>query len=188
MKWRSKLTLTIVSAILIWSGCKDDGTGPGPTPTSGRATIDSRYLNNQASGFSFDQAGIVRFPNSQGALPDISVLVQMNDSGRVVGVFFARPDSLVPLFRLLSQFATLDSAQSYFQSLGEIPDTTYVDLALPVSVGQIWVVKTRRTTFAKILTRHTLAYVDSSGPGAPTPYGEATFDWVYQPNGTRRFP
>lgn len=185
VKTKSLLIVLIVAA---WGGCKDDGTGPAPTPTSGRATIDSRYVNSQASGFSFDQAGIVRFPNSQGTLPDIFVLVQMNEDGRVVGVFFARPDSLVPTFQLLRQFATLDSAQSYFQSLSEIPDTAYVDIALPVSVGQIWMVKTRRTTFAKILIRHTLAYADSSGPGAPTLYGEATFDWVYQPDGTRKFP
>ena len=179
--------ILIVLTVLIWGGCKDDGTGPGPIPTSGRVTIDSRYVNNQASGFSFDQAAIVRFPNSEGTLSDLSVFVQINDTGRIVGVFFSRPDSLVPAFRLLRQFASLDSAQSYFQSLGEIPDTTYTDLALPVSVGQIWAVKTRRTTYAKILIRHTLAYADSSGPSAPTPYGEAMFDWTYQPNGSRRF-
>jgi len=188
MKRQSEVTVSVIFAILVWSGCKDDGMGPGPTPTSGRATIDSRYVNNQTSGFSFDQAGIVRFPNSQGTRPDMFLLVQSNETGRVVGVFFARADSLVPSFRLLRQFVALDSAQSYFQGLGEIPDTTYVDLALPVSVGQIWAVKTRRTTFAKLLIRHTLAYADSSVPGVPTPYGEATFDWVYQPDGTRRFP
>jgi hypothetical protein len=187
MRTQLKLTLTILSAILIWSGCKDSGTGPGPTPTSGTATINSRYSNNQASGFSFDQAAIVRFPNSEGMFPDLSVFVQINDTGRIVGVFFSRPDSLVPAFRLLRQFTSLDSAQSYFQNLGEIPDTTYVDLALPASVGQIWAVKTRRTTFAKILIRQTVAYADSSNPSAPTPYGEATFDWAYQPNGTRHF-
>ena len=173
--------------VLIWGGCKDDGTGPGPISTSGRVTIDSRYSNNQVSGFSFDHAGIVRFPNSQGTLPDLIVLVQIDNPGGIVGVFSSRPDSLVPAFRLLRQFAALGSAESYFESLAEIPDTTFTDLALLMSVGQIWAVKTRRATFAKILIRHTLAYSDSSGPGAPTPYGEATFDWAYQPNGTSRF-
>jgi hypothetical protein len=144
-------------------------------------------VSGQASGFSFDQATIVKFPNSAGSLPDICVFVQINNPGEIVGVFCSRPDSLVPTFRLLQEFSSLDSAESYFESLGELPDTTYTDLALPMRLAQIWAVKTRRTRFAKILIRHTLAYLDSSGTGAPTPYGEATFDWVYQPNGTRAF-
>jgi hypothetical protein len=187
MKALSVLSVVAVLATIFLSGCKDEGTGPSPTPTSGTATVDSRYVNNQASGFSFDQAAIVRFPNSAGLVPDLSVLVQRNDTGAILGVFFARPDSLVPSFRLLRQFTSIDSAHSYFQDLAEIPDTTYLDLALPVRVGQVWAIKTRRNTFAKVHIRQTVAYEDSSNPSAPTPYGEATFDWTYQPNGTRRF-
>lgn len=180
-------TILVILVIVAGVGCKDDGTGPGPPSNAGRVTIDSRYVNSQASGFSFDQATAVRFPNSQGTLPDVCVLVHITNPGGIVGVFFTRPDSVVPTFRLLRHFATVDSAESYFQGLAEIPDTTYLALAIPASEGQVWAVKTRRATFAKILVRHTLAYADSSGPGAPTPYGEATFDWAYQPNGTRRF-
>lgn len=187
MKALSVLSVVAVLAAIFWSGCKDDETGPSPTPTSGTATVDGRYVNNQASGFSFDQAAIVKFPNSKGLVPDLIVLVQMNETGAILGVFFARPDSLASAFQLLRQFTSFESAHSYFQDLAEIPDTTYVDLALPVRVGQVWAVKTRRNTFAKILIRQTVAYADSSNPSAPTPYGEATFDWAYQPNGSRQF-
>ncbi len=187
MRTESILTLIVTTALLIGGGCKDDGAGPGPTPTSGRATLNTRYVNHQASGFSFDRAAIVVFPNWQGTLPDLCAFVQINQPGRVIGVFFTRPDSFVQTFCLLRQFVSLDSAQAYFQSVTEIPDTTYTDLALTLSAGQIWAVKTRRATFAKILIRHTLAFVDSSAPGLPTPYGEATFDWAYQPDGTKRF-
>jgi hypothetical protein len=187
MKALSVLSVAAVLAAIFWSGCKDDGIGPSSIPTSGTATVDSRYVNSQASGFSFDQAAIVRFPNSAGLFPDFIALVQMNETAAILGVYFARPDSLVPSFRLLRQFTLIDSAHSYFQDLAEIPDTNYVDLALPVRVGQVWAVKTRRNTFAKILIRQTVAYADSSNPSALTPYGEATFDWAYQPNGTRQF-
>lgn len=185
MKTLSVLSIVAVLAAIFWSGCTDDGTEP--TPTSGIATIDTRYVNNKVSGFSFEQAAIVKFPNSVGLFPDMIVSVQVNETGAILGVFFARPDSLVPAFQLLSQFTSIDSARSYFQDLVEIPDTTYLDLALPVHVGQVWAVKTRRNTFAKVLVRQTVAYADSSNPSAPTPYGEATFDWAYQPNGTKGF-
>lgn len=186
MKPQSIIWLAILSAAPSMGGCKADGTGPSHAVTSGTAIVDTRYVNSQLSGFSFDQASVIRFPNSAGILPDLIALVQTNETGTILGVFFGRPDSILPAFRLLLQFATLDSAEAYFRRLTEIPDTTYTDVAL-VRAAQIWAIKTRRNNYAKILIRVTLAYADSSGSGAPALYGEATFDWVYQPNGTRRF-
>lgn len=178
---------SIVAAAVLISACGNGGSGPTLPPTSGTATIDSRVVNYQASGFSFDQAAVVKISNSSDILPDIQLLVNMNQTGDILGVYLARPDSIVPSFRLLRRFSTLDSAQSYFDNLGEIPDTTYEDLALPVNVAEVWAVKTSRNTFAKILITQTVAYMDTSNPSAPTPYGQATFNWSYQPNGTRVF-
>ncbi len=172
---------------MLVGACSNRGTSVEIPPTSGTATIDSRVVNLQASGFSFDQAAMVKILNSSNALPDIQLLVNMNQTGAVLGVYLARPDSLVPSFRLLRRFNTLDSARSCFDGLREIPDTTYQDLALPVNVAEIWAVKTRRNKFAKILITETVAYTDTSNPSAPAPFGQATFDWSYQPNGTGRF-
>ncbi len=183
---KANFIISIMFSTVLWFGCEGGDTGPRVPPTSGTVTLDSRYINNQASGFSFDQATIVKFPNSSNTLPDLTLLVLVSSQG-VSGTFFCRPDSLVPSFQLLSRFKSLDSARSYFQSLSEIPDTSYEDLALPLEVAEIWAVKTRRDTYAKILITETIAYADSSNPSSPTPYGEATFDWAYQPNGTRVF-
>jgi hypothetical protein len=179
---------TILAAAVLVGACSNGGTGTDLPPTSGTATIDSRVVNNQGSGFSFVQAAIIKFPNSSKIFPDIEVLVNISQTGGVIGVYFARPDSLLlPAFQLLRRFSVLDSARSYFNNLGEIPDTTYEELALPVEVGDVWAVKTRRSTYAKILITQTVAYTDSTNPSAPTPFGQATFDWSYQPNGARIF-
>ena len=178
---------TIMATIVLVGACRNGGTGTDLPPTSGTATIDSRVVNFHASGFSFDQGAVVEISDSSNIIPDILLLVYMNETGAILGVFLARPDSLVPSFQLLRRFSTLDSAQAYFDNLGEIPDTTYQDLALPVNVADVWAVKTRRNTFAKILITQTVAYRDTSNPSGPTPYGQATFDWSYQPNGTRVF-
>ena len=178
---------TIVAAAVLVGACNNGGTGTDLPPTSGTANIDSRVVNNQASGFSFSEAAVVKIPNSSDIIPDIQVSVNTNPTGDIHGVFFATPGTLFPAFQLLRRFSIPDSARLYFNDLGEIPDTTYEELALPVEVGDVWAVKTRRSTFAKILIIQTVAYMDTSNPSAPTPYGQATFDWSYQPNGTRIF-
>ena len=115
------------------------------------------------------------------------VLVQMDAGGTILGVFLSSPDFPRPTFRLLRQYNVLDSAVVFYQSLSQLPDTTYTDLAIPTRANQVWAVTTRENKFAKILIRNTIAYADSSTTNAPTPFGEATFDWTFQPNGTRQF-
>ena len=175
----------IIIAILVWSGC-DKSTDPS-SPTSGTITVSSRVVNFQSTGFSFTRGSVIVFPNPQGLLPDLMVLVQIDERGSIIGVFFSPPGPPRPTFRLLGQFSTLDTAQTYYQALSQILDTAYADLAIPARSGQIWAVKTRENKYAKILIRNTVAFADSSTSSAPTPYGEATFDWTFQPNGTRQF-
>lgn len=186
MKTAILLSIAVGFTLLNWTGCKNEDTPPVPTPTSGRATVNNRTVNQTTSGFSFSHAANISFPNPSGVVPDIAVFVQTGQSGNIVGVYLARPDSLLPAFRLLRGFGSIDSASQYFQALREIPDTTYLDVALPVTVGEIWAVITRDNKYARILIRNTTAYVDSS-TGTRTLYGETTFDWAYQPDGTRRF-
>lgn len=183
---KASVFFIIGSLVVIWSGC-DKSTGPSLVPTSGTITINSKFVNNQTTGFSFSQASSVSFPNSQGILPDVMVLVQIDAGGSILGVYLSAPDFPRPTFRLLRQYNVLDSAVVFYQSLSQLPDTTYTDLAIPTRVNQVWAVKTRENKFAKILVRNIIAYADSSTTNAPTPFGEATFDWTFQPNGTRQF-
>jgi hypothetical protein len=169
-----------------WTGCKSDETAPTPTPTSGIATVNSRVTNNTVSGFVFSRAANISYPNQAGVIPDVVAGVQSEPSG-ALDVYLVRPDTVLPSFRLLRSFVSADSAEQYFQGLGEIPDTTYLNLALPLRVGGIWAVKTRANTFAKILIKSSTAVIDSSTPGTHTLFGETTFAWAYQPDGSRRF-
>jgi hypothetical protein len=185
MKKSVQSGLLLASVILLFFGCSDNGTNPAPAVAS--ATINTRLVGGTATGFSFERGAVISYPDPEGTILDFMALVHTGEGGEVGGVFFARPDSLVPSFCLLAEFTTVESASSYFQSLAELPDSLYRELALPVSAGQVWGIKTRRHTFAKIMIRHTLAYADTSHPSSPSYYGEVTFDWVYQPNGSRRF-
>ena len=183
---KTEFLIAAVSFVFLWGGC-DSNVGPAPIPVSGRATINSKVLNSQSSGLSFSEGTVILFPNSQESLPDIMVLVQTDAQASIIGVFLGSPGSLRPTFRLLKQYALLDSAVAYYQALSYLPDTTFTELAIPTVTGQVWAVKTREDKYAKILIRSTVAYADTSDPSAPTPYGEVTLDWTYQPNGNRQF-
>ncbi|MGE5811726.1 MAG: hypothetical protein ACM339_09505 [Ignavibacteria bacterium] len=175
----------LISTIFFINGC--DSVEPILPKTSGETTINTKLVDHKYNGFSFSQGETINYPNSNNINPDIIVLVQTNETGNILGVFFGPGGNLRPTFNLIKQFNNTDSAQIFFDNLFEVPDSNYMDLALSVNVNQIWAVKTNDVKFGKILILHTEAYVDNSNPSSPTLYGEATFKWKYQPNGSRIF-
>jgi hypothetical protein len=183
-----KQLLILVLIITFLNSC-DNSIGPIPPKTSGETTINTKVVDSKYTGFSFSQGRNIIFPNSNNIIPDIIVMVQTNESGNILGVFLGSAGGLKPTFNLVRQFndTDLDSAQVSFDNLNEVPDSNYMDLALPVKVNQIWAVKTNDNKFGKILILHTDAYADNSNPSSPNLYGEATFKWKYQPNGSRNF-
>lgn len=182
---RLVISILFLISILI-NGC-DNSIEPTQSKTFGENTINTKIVNFKIIGFSFSQGGNIIYPNSQNIIPDIMVLVQIDEFGNILGVFFSSADALKPSFDLIETFNNKDSAEVFFNNLNEVSDSHYVDLALPVKENQIWAVKTVDNKHGKILILYTDAYADSSNPSTPTPYGEATFRWNYQPNGSRNF-
>ncbi|MBL1214352.1 MAG: hypothetical protein HND52_13420 [Ignavibacteriae bacterium] len=180
-----KKVIILFLLVVLIIGC-DNNVEPTPPKTSGEITINSKVVNFKTKGFSFSQGDLVEFPNSQNINPDLFLLVQTTAENDIAGVFFSPPNNQ-PSFRLLAQLNDADSANNYFSELSELPDTTYDLLALPLKENQIWAVKNQDNKYAKLLIKHTEAYMDSSIQNSPTPYGEAAFKWNYQPNGTRSF-
>ncbi len=183
------LIIPILFLLTIFTNSCDNSVEPTPPKTSGETTINTKIVNYKYTGFSFSQGGNIEYPNSNNITPDIIVLVQTNETGNILGVFFSSAGTLKSSFILIKQFndANTDSAQVFFDNLTEVPDSNYMDLALPVKVNQIWAVKTIDDKFGKILILHTEAYADSSNPSSPTLFGEASFKWKYQPNGSMNF-
>ena len=181
---QSKLFAAVLLIFIL--GCNGNSVGPSNGTTSGHATLSTTLVNNNGVGFSFSKGDTVVISNSSIIRADISTLVQTNDAGAILGVFL----SAIPFrqaFRLMYAATDPDSAKIYFTNLKEFTDSTYSDLAIPVIVNQVWVVKTHDDKYAKILITNTMAYIDSTVPSAPTMFGKVTFDWTYQPNGERTF-
>ncbi len=178
--------ISILFLTLFLYGC-DNIVDSTPTKTNGETTINTKIVNFKSTSFSFLQGGNIDFPNSNNIIPDIMILVQTDETGSILDVFFSPGIALKPSFNLIKQISDIDSAQTFFNNLNEVPDSNYIDLAIPVKEYQIWAVKTVDDKFGKILILNTKAFTDSSNTSAPTPYGEATFKWKYQPDGSRIF-
>jgi hypothetical protein len=172
--------------IISIGGC-DNSVEPITPKTSGETTINSTIQNLKTTGFSFSQGANITYPNSGNIIPDIIALVQLAENGNILGVFFDSGVSLKPSFYLMSQSNYADSALIYFNNVNEVPDSNYVELAIPVKANQIWAIKTVDDKFGKILILETKAYADSSNPSSPKYYAEARFKWVYQPDGSTKF-
>ncbi len=157
-----------------------------PPPIAGVVTLDSRLDGIKYKGFSFSQGSVNIYPNSANTLPDFSLLVQINQDDKIVGVFFSAP-KLSDSFFFIKQLPDADSAAKYFASLKTVPDSMYGWSALGIRANQIWAVKTQENKYGKILILDSKAYLDTVNYSLPTPYGEATFQWQYQPDGTPHF-
>ena len=173
--------------VIAASGCKKNDSGP--TSQTGQfpsGTITATGPSGE--GFSFSKGTIVTPPFSPDNWPDFIMLYETGSGGpTAVGFAFVgtkNDGTSRPTFRLLYQIDKLDSAQSTFQILHQIPDTTFVSStgenqtsAPTMRPYQIYGVKTYDGRFAKLLVLS-----NENGPSGVT----VAFAWVYQPDGSRQ--
>lgn len=174
MKRTSFISLVIV---ILLSGC----TKVEPTRTSGIDTIDNTthfsttYFNY---GFSFSNAKLVSTINSQGY--DITVYVNIDNLPHRLTL---QANNLKPSFYKVGDFADEDAAKSAFNNLKTVSVSQWEDMADPLNVNQVWIYRTGSEHYAKIRIIRTVNEMRSN-----IAYGECTFEWVYQPDGSLTFP
>ncbi|MGC1390323.1 MAG: hypothetical protein WA816_04750 [Bacteroidales bacterium] len=167
--------LIIISSIL--PGC----TKKEPTRTSGLDTIDNityystTYYNY---GFSFSTAKLVPTTNNPG--PDISIYVNVDNQ---ISRLTLQSNNLNPSFFKAGDFADVTSAQSAFDNLKTVSVTQWQDMADPISANQVWIFRSGTGNYTKLRIVSTVNETRQS-----VAYGECTFQWVYQPDGSSTFP
>ena len=179
------ILFTISVCFIFLSGCKkENNTQPIEPKNAGSSKITTELIINSGVGFSFGYGTTIVIANPNNIKPDMILLVQRSAHGEILGVFLSSID-LTPMFSLIEEFNNLDSAKKAFDEFKEVPaNLTFVELAIPAKKNQVWAVKTLDDKYAKILITNTLVNYDSTKPDY---YGEADFDWVYQPNGSNKF-
>jgi hypothetical protein len=174
MKRTLFILLTIFSVV---SGC----TKVEPIRTSGIDTIDN--IKHQATtfyvyGFLFSGAKLVStFP---GPGPDITVYVN-NDN--LVPRITLQANNLKPSFSKVGDFVDENAAKAAFNNLKTLSVSQWQDMADPLVVNQVWIYRSGSENYAKI---RIISTINENRQGMA--YGECTFQWTYQPDGSLTFP
>ncbi len=181
MPGRTRNAYLLLTAVYLLLSCAkpvetDDPDDPA-YPTSGTVTVDNKAVANyDGSGFLFSTARVIFYPNSSQVYPDVSVKIS---SSTGMPYFWSIDHNSA--FKLLNSALDSASAYAFFDSLAAISDTAgFVSPIFDLSAYQTIAVRAHQNKYAKILI--TKITVDSSS------IAEATFKWVYQPDGSLVFP
>ena len=172
-----KLVLILIVIISVLSGCTKKET----TRTSGIDTIDNityfstTYYNY---GFSFSGAKLVSTINAQGY--DISLYVNTDTPPPILTL---QNNNFKPSFFKVGDYADETTAQSVFDNIKTVSVTQWQDIADTINANQVWIYKSGNNNYTKIRIVSTINETRQS-----VDYGECTFQWVYQPDGSSTFP
>lgn len=169
----------IFAALFIFAGCKKKEDA---VRTSGTDTISSTTYQGTTYylyGFSFSQGKLVT--TEANPRPDLVIYVN-TDNPNTPRLYFS-VNNLRPSFFKAGEYSDEAAAKTAFDNLKNVTPGQWADFADPVKDNQIWIYKSQDDTYTKI---RTISTVNETRNG--TPYGECTFEWVHQPDGSTLFP
>jgi hypothetical protein len=172
-----RLFILIFLIPFVLSCSKKDETPAG----SGTVTIDNKTYQSTTYyifGFLFSKGKKVSTLDVPG--PDITIYVNADTPPNRL---YLQADNLNPSFYKVGDYPDAQSASAAFDGLKTVGNYQYTDLADPILPNQVWVYKTGTPCYAKI---RIISTVNETREGKP--YGECTFEWVYQPDGSTTFP
>jgi hypothetical protein len=172
---RSYFIYLLIMALL--SGCKKSDS----ISNTGTANINNTTYQSTTYyvyGFSFSKAKKVSTLETPG--PDVIIYVNADTPPNRLTM---QANNLNPSFYKIGDFPDEQSAIAAFDGLKTVGNYTWSEMADPISPNQVWVYKSGTPTYAKMRIISTVNDVRNS-----IPYGEVTFEWVYQPDGSTTFP
>lgn len=172
-----KLSYILLLFIIALVSCEKDIK----VRTSGTDTIDNTTYTGATYfvyGFSFSTGKLVSTESNPG--PDITVYVNKDNTPYRLTL---QANNLKPSFYKVGDYADENSAKAAFDDLKSISVSQWTDMADPVAPNQVWVYRSGAEEYTKIRITSTINEMRQL-----IAYGECTFQWVHQPDGTMTFP
>lgn len=112
--------------------------------------------------------------------PDITIYVNQDNTPFRLTL---QSNNLNPSFFRIGDYADEAAAKTAFDNLKTVPAAQWTDMADPIAPNQVWIYRSGDEKYAKIRIVSTKNEVRQL-----IPYGECTFQWVFQPDGSTTFP
>jgi hypothetical protein len=150
---------------------------------SGEIVLSSERLQSATGwdfyGFSFETGKISIYTITSSIFPDLAVEdVELQDSVNID----LRSSNDLDAFYKNNTFPTAAEAESYFKGYQEVTATDFVPIAYNIKANQIWTVQTLSKRFAKIWIKNITVET-----GGQSEYANVTFEYSYQPDGSKTF-
>ena len=175
-----RLFVVLISTIVFLFACKKEVT----VRTSGTDTIDNTiYPDGPAYyvfGFSFSQAKLMQESANSDSKPDI-VLPRNVDN--TISPLTLQANNLLPSFLKIGEYDTEEEAKTAFNNLKTVPEGAWIEMINPVVPNQVWVYRSNNEKYTKF---RIVSIINEMRENIP--YGECTFQWVHQPDGSVNFP
>lgn len=168
-----------VTLLLLLTGCTKS-TG---SKSAGTATIETTLFGSgpyYAMGFSFSLAKEVSTLDDPG--PDITLIADADIDGTIRRLML-QTENFKNSFYKYGEYLSAGDAETAFKNLTSASVSQWQAIADTVRPNQIWLFITGTDHYAKFRIISTLAEQRNGNA-----YGESTFQWVYQPDGTLAFP
>jgi len=168
--------LTLLFIIYLLPGCSKENS----IDTSGTATInnilsfDQKLQTYYSFGFLFSQAKLVSI--LEVPPPDFTIY----SDGTNLSL---EANNLSNSFYRFGEYNNPEAAKEVFNNLTSANILQWEGLASPIKPNQIWIYRSGNEHYAKIRIISTVSEIRNERD-----YGECTFEWVYQPDGTLTFP
>ncbi|HCI55259.1 MAG TPA: hypothetical protein PLN06_01000 [Bacteroidales bacterium] len=172
----------ILILVLAITGCKKE-----PEPVySGIVTINNKRAGTDPTyyliGFHVPTGRTIPDVNNQ--LDVISVLSDYDVTFNAIKLYFVTNNFKNSFFRY-GQYKDTEEAKTAFDSLISFTEPQWTEIGDSVKINQIWLYRTSDQKYAKLRIIDTVL---EKRDYMLDPYAECTFEWVFQPDGTKSFP
>jgi len=181
MKKRGFLVVLIVAAIVLQSCRKEE-----EPVYSGIMTINNKRIGVSPTYYieGFHVPTGKKVPDLNNQLDIISVLSDYDVNFNPLKIIFITNNFKNSFYRY-GQYNDTKSAEDAFKALTEFSEPQWTEIGDSVRINQIWLYRTSDSKYAKLRIISTIL---EKRPDMQDPYAECTFEWVFQPDGTKTFP
>lgn len=174
--------LLILLLFIAFPGCKKE-----EKPVySGIMTISNKRVGESPTYYieGFHVTIGKKVPDLNNQTDIISVLSDYDVNFNPLRIFFITNNYKNSFFRY-GEYADSQAAENAFDALTQFAEPQWSETGDSVRVNQIWLYRTSSSSYAKLRIINTIL---EKRADMQDPYAECTFEWVYQPDGSKTFP